>query len=321
LYSRLLGLRADGPFASKDGHPYYENLIEIIEDVAGFGNFHGWSDARQSTAQFFLWRYAGRFAKLGMKQDGEVDVHLEGDALPNLRLSGRHVLNETKLPFHVPAKKKHSISGPPDARRLELALVGDGDEIVDVFRADLINPVARVTGQDELLRTCLMEGESAYVEFKPFVGLRADGKWEEVLETALGMSNARGGTIIFGVNNHGVPKFDSADAKVVALRGSLHAVQGAVSAEQRTPIYDTIMRYASELRDSIQRHASKSLALSPSVAWSDSSPVLILAVEEGQEPPYVDIRNNNIWYRTNATNRRASEAELAEMFKSRRRQS
>ncbi|WNG25375.1 hypothetical protein F0U62_16115 [Cystobacter fuscus] len=67
------------------------------------------------------------------------------------------------------------------------------------------------------------------------------------------------------------------------------------------------------LRDFIQQCASTSLEITLHTVFLNTSPVLVLRIEQGKNKPYQDVRNSATWFRANATNRPANPSELKGM--------
>src|SRR5690606_31480849 len=142
----------------------------------------------------------------------------------------------------------------------------------------------------------LKSGESATVEFKPYVRLRENAeKSDEIVETIIAMSNARGGRILIGVNDHGVPTFRPEEFKIISGESGIEVTPGVPPEERRERLTRAVDIYATKLRDKVQQRASKSLVLKYEIIWSDNVPVLVLDVAEGADKPYLDSRDNSIW--------------------------
>lgn len=309
----------EGPFVSAHGSPYFDNIWELVADVACFRTFHGSSDTRKDNLHVFIWNYKGRFSKVSLGEKGRVYVCLEGYDLGNLVVVGRIATADDDQQVCTPAQAAIDIEPRAEPLKAELALVTTSEDIVDQWYGELQQalPPGTVTKRSpaEILDMLLKSGESATVEFKPYVRLRENPeKSDEIVETVIAMSNARGGRILIGVNDHSVPGFGPDDYRTVTRESGTEVPSGVSPDERQEMLVRAINIYAIKLRDKIQQRASKSLVLKYAIVWRDQVPVLIITVAEGADKPYLDSRDNSIWYRTNATNRRPSEDELAALF-------
>jgi len=307
-----------GPFVSARGFPYCDNVYELVQAIAGFGTFYFNRDARRRNLHLIIWKYRGRFSALDF-QDSKLQISVEGRLLERFQVSGRVLGYDWEKQFRYPAHQRLDLPLQEQPLRVEAALVAEDDEIVDLVRHDLDALVQRGTDKmqstAELIDKCLRHGESATVEYKPFVSLEeGEAKREEILETVLAMANAQGGYVLLGVNDQGVPQFNPDAWKAIVGRARKGQGEALPTPGRREDLEKAVAAYGVRLRDFIQKRVNRSLALPVHVEFKESSPILVLVVGSGGEKPYMDVRDNSVWFRANATNRRPSEAELEQLF-------
>lgn len=306
--ARNLVRRVYGPLVSADPYPYFDNLSALLERVVRFRPFHGGQDGRIGHLHIVMWRYVAHFTNARPDDDGALTVSIGGDSLAGVKLVGQFVGPEGETQFREPAAPEVRVSpkSPPD--RATIVLVGPDHALLDMHRIDLTGFVARSADAEALLKAQLAGGESATTEFKPYVSLTETSKWEEVLRTCIGFANAEGGSVVVGVDDHGSPRFNKDDRKAMGADGEL---RGDVDAADRRAVLErAVTAYADKLRDRVQVHANRSLDISYWIVWIDAVPVLVMYVAKGESPPYMDTRDNSVWFRANATTRQANEAEL-----------
>lgn len=312
-----------GPLASASDAPYFSNVWDLVGHVADFGRFHGATDARKDMINLFIWDHTARLAKIVATPQGEMGLNIEGSDITDVVLRGQFVGGGDVEQIAQDAADEVTLKPTTTPDRVELALVHRDHGVVDRFEApwqrEPRQPTRGKESVESIVSWCLQQGECARVEFKPFVALHnQDTKWTEVFETAIAMANAQGGFVLLGVDDHAQPSFRAEDWKVVMGKGA-EQLMATPHQERNAALETEIAKYASELRDRVEQHVNRSLMLRYTVTWVGGSPVLLLKVPKGSDPPYLDERNNKIWYRTNATNRHPSEEELATFFENRTR--
>jgi hypothetical protein len=315
-----------GPFASARGFPYFDNAYELVNSISQFRTFHFGRDSRRQNLHLILWKYRGRFSSFSF-QDGSLQINVEGQFIDQLQVSGRIAGFGWEHPFNCPARNQLSLSIRDQPRRIEAALVAKNDEIVDLIRDEF-----SILGQNnesqpiaEIVDRCLHQGENVAVEYKPFVNLSKDGegKREEIIRTALAMANTQGGHILLGVDDQGIPNFlrqgipDPNAWKAIVGYSEKKEQQGIAfkMPDGREEIEEKVLRHGVQLRDFIQKRSNRSLLISVDIYFKESSPILVLRIEPGEDKPYMDVRDHSVWFRANATNRRPTEAELESLIR------
>ncbi len=324
-WERALNLRSvalpEGPFASHKDESYFADVLDAIAGVAKFRRFNGWADGRKHTLGLNIWRYEGRFGRVLVRANGELEANVESECLERLAVRGRLTAPEGRQVVASDATSQVVVTPKLRPETIELVLVAEGDEIVDQVDGRWpVVPSAQLSslGSVEVLADGLMRGgECAGAEYKPYVRLNAnDKKWTEVLDTVIAMANAGGGYILFGVDNHGTPRFAHDDREALATKS---VTAKHLAAGDEATLVDAARAYGHELRDKVQQYINRSPSLLLHVIWRGNGPVLLVEIEEGIAKPYMDLRNNNLWIRTNATNRRPPEDELVKLFDDRYR--
>lgn len=315
-YATRLDDRAKGlayavrtPLVTSEPYPYFEDLATLIGRVSGFRPFHGLADGRAGYLHILLWHYAAHFTNVVPDDEGALTVAIEGSRLDHVQLVGHFVGREGETPFREPAAAEVRVrpSSPPD--RATLVLVDRDNSLLDRTRVDLSRRVARSAAEEDLFKAQIEAGEDALTEFKPYVSLAADtSKWQDILRTCIGFANAMGGTVFLGIDDHGRPRFAADDRK--AIGKDADRLGESDEAARKRLLEGAILTYATDLRDRVQSFVNRTLDISLRVVWLDAQPVLLLIVRKGTSPPYMDTRDNGIWFRANATTRRPNEAEL-----------
>ncbi|HVV82897.1 MAG TPA: ATP-binding protein [Kofleriaceae bacterium] len=297
------------PLVTSEPYPYVEDLATLVGRVANFRPFHGLADGRLGYLHMFVWHYVAHFTGAVPDDDGALTVGIEGSRLEDVQLVGQFVGQQGETTFRESAAAQVRVrpASPPD--RATLVLVDRDHSLLDLVRVDLTGLIVRSGEEEEFLKAQIAAGENVFTEFKPYVSLAADTpKWQEVLCTCIGFANAMGGTVFLGIDNHGRPRFTSDDRKVI---GKDAERRGETDEAARRPVLErAILAYATDLRDRVQSYVNRTLDMSLRIVWLDAMPVLLMIVQKGIAPPYMETRDNSVWFRANATTRLPNEAEL-----------
>ncbi|QSQ23473.1 ATP-binding protein [Pyxidicoccus parkwayensis] len=307
---------ASGPFVSAREQPYFSDAYEIIHSISRFRTFHFHRDGRRNDIHFVIWNYRGRISSLNYR-DNELHIGVDGSNRKDLQVVGRVSGENWQTELRYEAREQHSIRLHGQPESVELALVSPTDEIVDLVKKELVLMPAedRPASLDEFVDECLQQGECATIEYKPFILLSTGPKREELIETILAMANAKGGNILVGVDDHGTPNFSANDLNIIQGRDKKDPQSTAVPiTERREWLEKQILNYGSKLRDLAQTNANRSIPIQLRVHFKENSPILIVTIPPTDEKPYMDKRDNSIWYRSNATNRHPSEHELGTLL-------
>ncbi|HYO67821.1 MAG TPA: hypothetical protein VEU33_17235, partial [Archangium sp.] len=250
-----------GPLVTTKEAPYFNDALELVFEVSRFKTFHYGQDSRRYNLHLFIWDYRGRIA-MAVANEDTLNISIDG-AMNDLRLRGRIQGDEQEKQIRVDAQRQivERLDEPP--RKVELALITEDDEIIDLYERDFDTNFVKEehddSSLDALVDRYLLAGESAGVEYKPFVRLEADNgkgddKKDEVVRTALAMVNARGGCILLGVNDQGVPNYRPDDWSVLKGRSRKELKdEGPPPQEPGGQLEKTVKEYGLKLRDLLQK--------------------------------------------------------------------
>ena len=284
--------------------------LGLVRGAARIKVFHGFGDGRIGTINFVILRSAGRIRSVTPDAQGALSVVVEGSSLAGVQVVGRFISPHGQQQFREPVLEGAELRLIPTATPIAatVALVASNGDLLDLARVDLQGIVVSPGIDEEWLRAAAAAGESGVIEFKPYVNLSGDKKWEEVLQTCVAFANSSGGVMFIGLDDQGEANFGGAEQRIVRAHGAAPSVAGG---QPETAALDQLVTsYAARLRDRIQQFVNRSIDMSTSILTIGIAPVVVLRVDQGNARPYMDTRDNSIWVRANATTRRPTEDEL-----------
>lgn len=153
------------------------------------------------------------------------------------------------------------------------------------------------------LVSALEKGESESVEFKEWIkAAKRDKKSRELLESAVAFSNARGGYIYIGVDDHGEP---------VNIIPELEKAYGDRTGGDREAMQDA---YAADLRRMLSEGVAPQIR--PEFDWIERAklPILRITIPPGAgDARYVVIETRTAYIRVGATDRKTGDTRWADM--------
>jgi hypothetical protein len=254
------------PYRNRQPAPNAGELLIVVPDTRGRIVSVSWTDETISA---------------------ELDVNVALDSV------------EIQLVFSLPDREERSssrITGrrvqcqvPEGTQSLSLYLVQSPFELLDYlevseFRARPTQ--GELSGLQEQAAKDISAGEGEEVEFKPFIRIGDDEKWNEVIKTIVAFANTRGGRIYVGVRDDATPEGESRLCS--AGKGDRKAAGEALQQYIRKLITERIKRAPGRKIDLIDLHGS---------------PVIVLSIARTARP-YCATHQNDVYIRKGATNRR-----------------
>jgi len=160
------------------------------------------------------------------------------------------------------------------------------------------------TRESEILET-IRRGESDTIEFKSYLDLYDNRKSDEVVRTAIALSNTKGGSIFIGVGDR---------QEILGIENELirsHAKRVKSSAASTDELGD---RYCSEWRKLLSDRVSPHIRSSVDKLRVAGAVIVRINVVEGNEKLYSDSRSQEMWVRRGANTVRPSDAEIKAML-------
>lgn len=141
-------------------------------------------------------------------------------------------------------------------------------------------------------------GETDQIEFKEWIEARTrDGKTKELLNTASGFSNLKGGYVYIGVSD---------GAEVIGILNHLHRTYG----EATGGVLDSMVgMYIDDLKKLLREGIQRSIHPVIDAIPFSSHVVIRVHIPEGKEKPYSLTENGEIFVRAGATTRRPRPAD------------
>lgn len=295
------------------GSPFFHGYRELLAVVATVEGDLSGRDLLYRM-QIAIHDYRARFVDFAQPSPTSISVTMAGDMLEKATLRGRFATPTGYEDIDVTAKPVVELPLPDDPIDLSVVLVCDG-EVLDSRSFGLPAMRPQATEAAELAtatRKLLADGETARVEFKPWMKMPGDEKFREILRTVTGMANMLGGDLIIGVNDYGVPHWNGSLLAPWQLAAKQARGGGANDdpANERLDRETAVEAYARKLRDQIRSVIEPHLELPFDVVRLDNDVVLVLRVPPGPVRPYVDRRDNSYCIRKNATNRPPTPDEI-----------
>jgi hypothetical protein len=312
--------------------PYFDNIGELIRAVNTLPTYYGERDTRNRRFSIIINDYRANF--VGYHQDeGKLVIDAAGDELAEARFVGRIVmLNGGLHQVDEPANAEQTVNLMETANHASFSLMASDGEVLDVLQFHLPLPLplpltASGSGGEnrmlEFVRSLLLMGENASVEFKPWMDLSGE-KFEKTLHSVVAMANGNGGDVVVGVDDHGDPAWSmkilgyyiSLAKQKLQSKGDVKEGRESETGSEGPP-EDFKLRaaeiYARALRDEIQKNINVSPVISVEVVSIDRGIVILMRIEPGPIRPYQDKRTHRTLIRSNATNRSPTAAEIREL--------
>lgn len=193
---------------------------------------------------------------------------------------------------------------PDDAEAIFVFVVNDAGELLaqHTIRRPEGAIAAKKTdiSEEERTRAELLAGESATVEFKPFVESKDQQKEAELVKTVVAFSNTNGGRLYVGVDDSGVPQ------GLAELKKATKRADDNVELSLKSSIDRLDQLFRNNVKP-LPRYEIK-------VHDREGRPVVVVDVKKGDLPPYATFQNE-YFVRHGSSSMRPDPSELRRLMR------
>jgi len=275
---------ADKPFPFNKDLPVFPDYYEALESWFGKELRH----LPEGQLVFYIPRYQARISNVTFAKDMFI-VSLEKGSCPKREIAAKYFIGYENLPNDfgkLDFQNKNYIPLKDKVLKFYIVLFNKKGGIPVDYRnynfGDIYNKDLDIEYDEGNIEHWLAEGENESLEYK----LSIDAKNpKEFIESICAFSNTRGGRIILGVD-------DKANVK------GLDEVQ--------------IGKYKVQIPDLIRQWIEPQTKLRIKTSEARGKKLIIVSVQKGDNPPY-NYKNQGVYIRANATDRKATREELVQL--------
>ena len=305
-------------------NPLFMSGFQAIQEWTELKNFHNDSDGRNGNVIIFL-----PSAKTGFENicniDGKLKVisRLSDNRLKSiLKVKVLWIANRQRINQENPYNDEIIFDIPEGVEYVYIYLIDSEETIYDSFQETLywtnikrrIIGVSKSDGSDnKIINDALKTAENENTEFKPFISIGDNSKWNEIIKTVIAFMNTHGGNIIIGINNEVYVEGIEEKLKTECFKNNKNRQD---SSNLQGEIEQQIEWYKGIIKKNIGDKLSGNIRPTIEHIIFNGHILIIIKAVEGHEKPYYNTETKDIYVRRGSNNKKPDpDSELPELLK------
>lgn len=306
-------------------YPLFMSCFQAIQEWTELKNFYNDSDGRLGNVIIFLPNAIAGFDNIN-KIDGKLKVisRLSDDRLKSiLKVKVLWIANGQRINQESEFKNEIIFDIPEGAESAYIYLMDSNETVYDYYQETLYwthirRRIIGVSKSDEdnnkIISNALQKAENENTEFKPFIEIGDNNKWNEIIKTVIAFMNTHGGNIIIGVNDEVYVEGIKEKLKKEYYKNNKNQQDLAKLQVEN----EQIEWYKGIIKNNIANKLSGTMRPVIEHTIYDNHTLIIVKAPEGNgnEKPYYNTDTKDIYVRKGANNKKPDpHSELPELLK------